>query len=179
MLFVLSSNCLVRIIMSYLKSYNCKLFVLIVTRSSNCLLRIIISYLKSYNGKLFVLRIFTRSYNCLLRIIISYLKSYNCKLFVLRIFTRRFNCLLRIIINYLKSYNGKLFVLRIATWNLLTKDLISYVKLCNGGQPNDYYQIDIITWNYIFIRIRNTWHHITVLKGLVLDRNIWYITVNY
>ena len=34
----------------YLKSYNCKLFVLeIVTWSSNCLLRVIISYLKSYN----------------------------------------------------------------------------------------------------------------------------------
>ena len=88
---------------SYLKAYNCKLFVLrIVTWSSNCLLRIIIiiSYLKAYNCKLFVLRIVTWSSNCLLRIIIiiSYLKAYNCKLFVLRIVTWSSNCLLRIII---------------------------------------------------------------------------------
>ena len=40
------------IIISYLKAYNCKLFVLrIVTWSSNCLpmIIIIISYLKAYN----------------------------------------------------------------------------------------------------------------------------------
>ena len=59
-----------------------KLFVLrIVTWSYNCLLRIIIiSYLKSYNCKLFVLRIVTWSYNCLQRIIIiiSYLKPNKC-----------------------------------------------------------------------------------------------------
>ena len=110
------------IIISYLKVYNCKLFVLrIVTWSSNCLLRIIIiiSYLKASNCKLFVLRIVTWSSNCLLRIIIiSYLKAYNRKLFVSRIVTWSSNCLLRIIIiGYLKAYNRKLFVLRIVTWS--------------------------------------------------------------
>ena len=66
---------------------------------------------------------------------------YNCKLFVLRIVTWSYNCLLRIIISYLKPYY--------------------YV------QTNDYYQIEIITWN-----------HIIVYK-LVLDRNSWNHTTVY
>ena len=65
---------------------------------------------------------------------------YNYQLFVLRIVSLSYKCLLRIIISYLKPYNCM--------------------------QTNEYYYIEIITWN-----------HITMCKLFVLDRNTWYITV--
>ena len=54
--------------------------------------------------------------------------TYNCKEFVLKIVTLSFNCLERI--------------------------TISYLKLNNRTQTNDYYQIEIFTWNHTIIRIR-------------------------
>ena len=55
---------------------------------------------------------------------------YYCKLFVLIIVTWSYNCLLRII----------------SSW--------SNLKLYGYVQTNDYYWIEIITWNDIIIRIR-------------------------
>ena len=77
---------------------------------------------------------------------------YLWKSFVLRIVTWCYDCLLRIIINYLKEYNCM--------------------------QSNDYYLIEMVTWNHIImykllVLDRNTWNHIIVYKLLVLDRNIW------
>ena len=49
-----------------------------------------------------------------------------CKLFVLRIVIQRYNCSLRNMTSYLKSKNCE--------------------------QTNDYYQIELITWNHIIFR---------------------------
>ena len=42
-------------------------------------------------------------------------------------------------------YNYKLFMLL----SLIIKNYISYWKQYNNMQTNDYYQIEIITWNHI------------------------------
>ena len=64
---------------------------------------------------------------------IRYLMSYNSKLFLLRIFTWSYNCFIRIII-------------------------ISYLKPYNCVQTNNYYFIDIITWNFVTISIRQEYY---------------------
>ena len=53
--------------------------------------------------------------------------SYNSELFVLKIVTWRYHCLLRIIIIYLKPY----YCLK----------------------TNEYYLIEIITWNHMIINV--------------------------
>ena len=34
-------------------------------------------------------------------------------------------------------------------------------------KSNDYYWVDIITWDYIIISIRDTWYPVTVCKKLL------------
>ena len=46
------------------------------------------------------------------------------------------------------TYNNKLFILRIV------RIVISYMKPYNCVQTNDYYLIEIITWNHIISSIR-------------------------
>ena len=53
-------------------------------------------------------------------------------------------------------YNFELFVSRIVTWSYtsLLRSIISYLKLHNCVQTNDYYWIEIIIWNRVIISIR-------------------------
>ena len=51
-------------------------------------------------------------------------------------------------------YDCNLLVLRIVTWtcSCLLRSIINHLKTCDCVQTNDYYQIEIITWNNISIR---------------------------
>ena len=54
-------------------------------------------------------------------------------------------------------YDRKLFVLQTVTWCyncLLRIIIISYLNPSKHVETNDYYKVEIITWNHIIISIK-------------------------
>ena len=74
-------------------------------------------------------------------------------------------------------YNCELFVLSIVTWNYhcLLRIIISYLKLYNYVQTNNFYWIEIIAWNHILISIRQKYlKPYNGVQIISIRRNYWY-----